>query len=804
MTTLWQDVRYGLRMVAKSPGFTVVVLLILAVGIGANTAVFSVVNAFLFKPLPYDHAEELVALYEKSPRQGFFCNSVSGPKYLAWRAGNQVFQEMGALSVRNGTLVGTGEASSAVICEVTPSCMKVFRFRTRLGRLFVEDEDQRGKDQVIILSHQFWQSRFGGREDILGQSVVLDDRHYVVVGVLAAGGLANWEGGDVAFTPLPAERLSYNPEAHYYQVFGRLKPGVTLALCRSQMESLTTQINQEETRFGDWMPDMVSFREDNLGNWPGLQTVLLLQGAVAAVLLLACFNAACLLLVRGIGRKRELAIRLAMGATRWQVIRRLLFESILLAIAGGLLGLLFSYWAVQGAKYWLGMQNIILWTDVQTNRAVLVFSIVLSTVAGFISGIVPAWQTTKLDLQSTLKPTAGSISGGHHRTLNAMAVAQITISFVLLVSAGLFMRNLLRLRGVPTGYDPRNLLVLETSVPWRHLDGASPDQFIESSLDHLRTLPGVRSVAAADTLVNYGAIYNFWVEGRKPDVSGPLNQTQLRRISPCYFNAMGLTLFRGRDFTSADRRGSEPVAIINETLAERFFPGEDPIGAHVQTGEGIENRYTVIGVSIAERLGGPAGRLEPMVYVPSLQGWPRLDSYPLAVAVRTERHSPELKKTIEQEIHALDPGVVVTVREMEPWMEVTLLSQKLSSFVFVVFALTALLLSTLGIYSVIAHLVSRRTGEFGIRMALGAQQGGIVRLVLGRGLRITLMGTSLGLVGSVLLTRVLEHFLIDFNPRDLITFGCVTLLSFVVAILACCVPARRAAKVDPMVALRCE
>jgi predicted permease len=804
MMILWQDIRYGLRTLAKSPGFTVVVVLILAIGIGANTAVFSVVNAFLFKPLPYDHPQELVTLYEKSAQQGFFQNSVSGPKYLAWRAENRVFQEMGALSVRNATLVGASEATSAVICEVTPSCMEVFRFRISLGRLLLDDEDQRGKDQVIVLSHQFWQSRFGGRQDILGQSVVLDDRHYTVVGVLAAGGLANWEGGDVAFTPLLAERLSYSPEAHYYQVFGRLKPDVTLGLCRSQMESLTTRINQGETQFGDWMPDIVSFREDNLGNWPGLQTVLLLQGAVVAVLLLACFNAACLLLVRGIGRKRELAIRLAMGATRCQVVQQLLFESTLLAVAAGLLGLLFSYWGIQGAKHWLGVQNITLWTDVQANRVVLVFSFVLSAVAGFISGLLPAWQTTKVDVQSTLKATAGNVSGGHHRTLNAMAVAQISLSFLLLVSAGLFIRNLTRLRGVPTGYNPRDLLVLETSLPWRHLHEASPDQFIESSLDRLKTLPGVRSVAAADTLVNYGAVHSFWVDGRKPDVSGPLNQTQLRRISPDYFIAMGLALLRGRDFTSADRRGSEPVAIINETLAERFFPGEDPVGLHVQTGEGIENRYTVVGVSRAERLTGPAGRLEPMVYVPSLQGWPRLDSYPVAFALRTERHSPELKKTIEREIRALDPGLAVTVREMGPWMEATLLSQRLSSFVFAAFASTALLLSSLGIYSVIAHLVSRRTGEFGIRMALGAQQGGIMWLVLGRGLRITLMGTSLGLAGSLLLTRVLGHFLIDFDPKDPITFGCVALLSFATAVLACCVPAHRAARIDPMAALKCE
>jgi predicted permease len=804
MNTLLQDIRYSLRALRKGPGLAVTIILILAIGIGANTAIFSVVYAFMIRPLPYDHPQELVTLYEKSAQQGISQFSVAGPKYLAWRAENRVFQEMGALSVRNRILAGTSEATAAVICEVTPSCMEVFRFRTRLGRLFAEDEDQRGKDQVIILSHQFWQSRFGGSEDILGQSITLDDRPYIVVGVLAAGGLANWEGGEVAFTPLSAERLSYGPGQHYYQVFGRLKPGISLAQCRSQMEALTERIDQAEPRFLDWMPSIVSFREDNLGSWPGWQTVLLLQGAVAAVLLLACFNAACLLLVRGIGRKRELTIRLAVGGTRWQVIRQLLFESMLLALAGGLLGLLLSFWGVQGARHWLAAQNIILWTDVQSDRNVLAFSIVLSVVTGLFSGVLPAWKTTKLDLQSTLKATSGTISGAHHRTLSTMAVAQITLSFLLLLSAGLFMRNLVRLRGVPTGYDPRNLLVLETSLPAKRLPGASPGQFVESALDRLKALPGARSVAVADVLVDYGAIYDFWVEGREPGTSGPLNQTQLRRVSTDYFRTMGLGLLRGRDFTQADRRGSEPVAIINETLAQRFFPGEDPIGAHVQTGKGIENRYTVVGVSRAERLAGPAGTLEPMVYVPIMQGWSGLDSYPLAFAVRTEGRSPEMEKAIKQEVRALDPDMAVRVRRLEAWMEGSLISQKLTSFVFATFAFTALLLSALGIYSVIAHLVSRRTSEFGVRMALGAPQGVILRSVLGRGLRLTAMGTSLGLVGSLMLTRILAHFLFGFDPKDPITFVCVTLLSFAVAFLACWLPARRAAKVDPMVALRCE
>lgn len=798
------DLRYALRQLAKSPGFSAAVVLTLALGIGANTAIFSVVSAFVLRPLPYDQPEQLVTLYEKSPSQGFSQFSVSGPKYLAWRAENQVFQEMGALSVRAGTLAGTGEPTSVTVCEVTPSCMSVFRFRTQLGRLFAGDESQRGKEQAVVLSHRFWLSQTGAREDILGQSIRLDGRQCVVVGVLAPGGLANWEGGDVVFTLLSDSRLSRAPGQHYYQVFGRLKPGISLGLCRSRMETLTAQLNQREPQFGDWAPDVVSFRNDNLSNWPGLQTVLLLQGAVAAVLLLACANTACLLLVRGTGRKREIAIRLALGGSRWQVIRQLLIESLLLSVAGGLLGVLFSHWGMQAAKHWLTAQNITLWTDVRTDGSVLVFSSLVSAATGFLSGILPAWQTTRTDLQSTLKSTAAAASRGRHRSLNTMAVVQVSLSFVLLLSAGLFTRNLLRLRDVSLGYDAHNLLTFDTGLPATRVPGSSPNQFIDSTLDRLRTVHGIRSVAVADTVAEYGAVYDFWVDGKRPDAAGPLNQTQLRRVSPDYFRAMGLSLLRGRAFTSSDRGGSGQLAIINDVLAQRFFPGQDPIGAQVHTGNGPENHYTIVGVSSAERLGGPAGQLAPMVYVPIQQNWSGPAYYPLVFVVRVDRFFLGWEKTIKQEIRSLNPGAIINVRRLETWMEATLISQKLTSFTFAAFALAALLLAALGIYTVVAHIVGQRTSEFGIRMALGAPRREIRRLVLRQGFAIILLGIALGMVGALLSTRILAHFLPGFDPKDPMTLACVSALSFAAALSACWLPARRATRVNPIEALRAD
>lgn len=798
------DLRHALRQLARSPTFTVAVVLTLALGIGANTAIFSVVNAFLLRPLPYDRSEELVTVYEKSPARGFFQNSVSGPKYLAWRAENQVFEEMGALSVRGGTLTDGGETRPVVVCEVTPSCMGVFRFPTQFGRLFASDEGQRGKNQVVVLSHKFWLSQTGGREDIVGQNIRLDGRPCLVVGVLAPGGLSNWEGGEVVFTPLSATRLSQGPELHYYQVFGRLKPGVSLDLCRSQMDALTVQLNRKEPRFGDWAPDIVSFREDNLSNWPGLQTVLLLQAAVGALLLLACANTACLLLVRGNRQRREIAIRLALGASRYQIVRQLLIESTLLSIAGGLLGLLLTQWGIQGAKHWLGTQGITFWTEVRPDNAVLLFAILLSITTGLVSGLLPAWQSTKRDVHSTLKTTGGTASGGRNRSLNAMAIAQVSLSFVLLLSAGLFTRNLLRLRSVSVGYNPHNLLAVDTGLPSKGQPTASPAQFIDAALERLRTIPGVSSVAVTDTLASYGATYSFWIAGKEPDALGPLNQTQLRRVSPDYFGANHLALLRGRGFTPADRDGSEPVAIINETLAQRFFAGADPIGAHVQTGSGPENRYTIVGVSRAERLGGPAGDLAPMVYVPIQQNWTGWAYYPLSFIVRIERLTVGQEKTIKRELTSLNPGATVDVRNLENWMDSTLMSQKLTSFAFTSFAFAALLLTGLGIYSVVSHVVSRRTNEFGIRTALGAPRHEILRLVLAQGLRITIAGTSVGLVGSLLLTHVLAHFLPGFDPKDSSTIAAVFILSVSVAIVACWLPARRATRVNPIEALRAE
>ena len=651
---LLRDLRHALRVLRQSPGFAFTAIAILALGIGANTAIFSAVHAFMIRPLPYDHAEELVSFYENSLKLGIERFSVAGPKYLEWRKQNAVCQEMGALSACTENLTGGGtEPIPVQTCQVTPSCLRVWRFRPALGRLFAEEEDQPGKNQLVILSHRLWQARFGGRMDVIGQTVRLDGKPHTIVGVLADGGLANWDASEIALVPLAAEKVQDGPGVHYYQVIGRLKPGVTLAQCRTEMIGLTARINKQEPRFGDWGVVVISLREDELGEWPGWQTILLLQGAVLAVLLIACANTANLLLARAAARKKEMAIRLAMGGGRGRLIRQLLVESLLLSVLGGAAGVALAACGLEAANRWLATQDITLWTAVRLDPAVLAFSVGLSILTGVIFGLVPAWQTSRVDVQTALKGTSRNATGGiaHRRTLDGLTVAEIGLALMLLIGAGLFLRNLARLRAVNPGFDPAHVLALSVSLPESRYSGDEQrDQFVTSVLESLQTLPGVRGAAVSDLLpLRGGSSWDFWVDGRKPNAPNTWGGAQLRRISANYFRTLGGTLMRGRTFTAADRRGSESVAIINESLARRFFPGEDPIGAHVGTGDGISSPHTVVGVVKDERVFGVASQPEPVVYVPTAQGWFKgaRTSYSLDIAIRTEGDPLAMARSIQ-------------------------------------------------------------------------------------------------------------------------------------------------------------
>jgi putative ABC transport system permease protein len=806
-----RDLRFALRMLRKSPGFTFTAVAILALGIGANTAIFSAVHAFMLRPLPYDHPEELVVLYENSHEKHIDLFATAGPKYLEWRRQNTVFQEMGALSVCTENLTGGTEPMPVVTCQVTPSCLRVWRFRPMLGRLFADDEDQPGRDQLVILSHRLWLARFGGRDDIVGRTVRLDGKPHTVVGVMADGGLANWDGSEIALIPLAAEKVRDGPGVHFYQAFGRLKPGVTLEQCRAEMTLLTGRINKAEPRFGDWGVVVRSLREDELGEWPGWQTILLLQGAVLAVLLVACANTANLLLARAAERAKEIAIRLALGGSRGRVIRQLLIESLLLALLGGAGGVVLAAAGLAAGNRWLEAQGITLWTAVQLDGPVLAFSIGLSVLTGVVFGLVPAWQTTRTDVQTALKSTSRNATGGiaHRRTLDALAVAEIAIALVLLVGGGLFLRNLVELRGVNPGFNPANVLALNVSLTEaRYPSDEQRNQFVASALERLQAMPGIRSAAAADFLpLRGGSGWDLWVEGHKQDSPNTGGGAELRRISTDYFRTLGVTLLRGRAFTAADRGSSESVAIINESLARRFFPGEEPIGAHVGTGDCLANPHTIVGVVKDERVFGVTGQPEPVIYVPTAQGWFKgsRTSYNLDFAVRTEGAPLAMARSIQSVLRGLDPEMAfASVQPLDQMLGGSLRLQRLSSFMLGSFSLAALLLAALGIYGVMANSVSQRRNELGIRVALGAQRRDILRLVIGRGLRLTALGLAAGLAGAFALTRFLKSLLYGVSSTDPWVFAGVTLFLAAVALLACWLPARRATQVDPMAALRAE
>lgn len=811
MGMVFQDIRYALRMLGKNLGFTATAILILAVGIGANTAIFGVVNAFILRPLPYDRAEELVSIYENEPNQHIDRFGAAGPKYLDWRKQNTVFQEMGAVTVSTQGLTGSGEPVPVVTCQVTPSYLRTFRLRPCLGRLFEEDEDQAGRNQLLILTHSLWTQRFGARQDVIGLTVHLDGRPHTIVGVLAAGGMFSLDGAPIAFVPLPAEKVADGPGVHYYQVIARLKPGVSVEQSQAAMTVLANALRTSKPEYGTWGIKLLSLRKDLLGDWPDWRTIILLQGAVVAVLLIACANTANLLLSRAASRGKEIAIRLAVGGSRWRVVRQLLCESLLLACLGGVLGLVLAATGVELAARWLQSQDIRLWTDVTLDETVLAFCLGLSLLTGVVFGLVPALRTTRTDVHVTLKSTSKNTTGeiSHRRTLDALAVAEIGLALVLLVSAGLFVRNLVGLRGTDPGFDPASVLTMQVFLTQSAYPGdARRDQFVESALDHLQSTPGVLAAAVSDVLPMAGASsWDFWVDDRPRGTPNSWGGAQLRRVSPDYFRAMGVPLLRGRPFGPGDRSGAPSVAIVNEALVRRFFPGEDPINRRVGTGDGIASPHVIVGVVKDERVFGLAAQPEPVVYVPTAQGWFKGagTSYGLSIAVRADADPLSLAKTIQRQIRTIDPEMTfANVRPMVQLVDGSLLSQRLGSLLLGSFSLVALVLAALGIYGVMANAVSRRTNEIGIRVALGAEVGDVLRMVIGRGMVLTALGVTIGLAGVFASTRLLGSFLHGISPTDPLTLSALTAFLVAIALLACYIPARRATKIDPMTALRCE
>jgi putative ABC transport system permease protein len=802
METLLQDIRYGVRMLIKNPGFSVVAVIALALGIGANAAIFSVVNAVLLRPLPYDDPDRLMVIREtKLPQFPEF--SVAPGNFLDWQKQNTVFERLVAMNSPGFNLIGAGEPELLQGMRVTDGFFAMLGARPQIGRDFTPEEDQPGHNNVVILSYGLWQRRFGGDPGILDQAITLSGQSYTVVGVMPQafrfGGRAIELWTPMAFTPQQAQQHG----GHYLQAMGRLKPGVSLEQARSEMSAiagrLAEQYPDEDTGWDVKVVPALEFavRSIKLALW-------VLLGAVAFVLLIACANVANLLLARAASRQKEIAIRTALGAGRWRVVRQLLTESVLLALAGGAVGLLLAVWGMD-LLLSLAPGNLPRMKDVSLDGPVLIFTAGVTLLTGLVFGLVPALQASKPNLNETLKDAGrGSTEGGRRQVIRSvMVVTEVAVALVLLVGAGLMIKSFMRLQKVDPGFNPDNALTAVMSLPQKkYKDSDQGAAFYKQLVEKVSALPGVEAAGASCALpFDSDFVLGFDIQGRPPYSPGDEPNTNYYSVTPDYFKAMGIPLLRGRLFTEHDTKGANRVAVINETMVKRFFPDEDPIGKRIHVTNGPVVYREIVGVVGDVKQYGLDQEATAQTYEPFAQ-------QPFSFAtlvVRTAGDPSSLSSAIRSEVLSIDKEQpVASTKPLSQLVSESISQQRFSMLLLGVFAAVALMLAVVGIYGVMSYSVTQRTHEIGIRMALGASQRDVIRLIVGHGMLLTLIGVAIGLAASFVLTRVMSALLFGVSVTDLTTFAIFSAALTAVALAACAVPARRALKVDPMVALRYE
>ncbi|HEY6271767.1 MAG TPA: ABC transporter permease [Terriglobales bacterium] len=815
MGTLLSDVRYGLRMLAKNPGFTAVAALTLALGIGANTAIFSVVNAVLLQPLPYDQPDRLVSVVSTMLPSNRDANA-SYPDFLDWRARNHVFEGLAAFDTRGFTLTGTGTALRLNGAVVSADLFRLLGVNPALGRWFLPEEDKPGADQgtdAVILSQALWKRQFGSDAQVIGRTVQLDGKPFVIAGVMP---------GSFQFPPppqtdspelwttiavdaeAPGGGITTERGAHYLDVMARLKPGITVTQAEAEMRTIAGDLNKQfpenHPRGAKVLPELSELAQNVR---PAL---LILLGAVGCVLLIACANVANLLLARGTARQREIAIRSALGASRGRVMRQVLTECVVLSCLGGALGLLLAIWGIDLLVRVIpeGVPRL---SEIGLDARLLVFAVVVSLLTGLLFGLVPAVQGSKTDLTEALKEGARGASEGvqRSRVRSTLVVGEVAIAMVLLVGAGLLMKSFVRLERVDPGFKADHVLTFGLQPPSTY-DIGRRQQFFRQVVARIHSSPGVRSASAVTPLPLGGdeADCGFQIEGSPvPEASAP--NTHYTAAEPDYFRTMGIPFLQGRDFTPRDDLETTPVIIINQTLAELFFPGQNPIGQRIKPG--IGNGYNeppmreivgVVGDVKPVRLNGPRSA---QVYVPMAQS----PSGSVVIVARTATDPATIASAARDEVKALDKDVpVFAVKALDEYVGDSVSESRFTSRLLGSFAGLALILAAVGIYGVISYSVTQRTHEIGVRIALGAGLGDVLKLVVGQGVRLALAGIGIGAVAALGMTRLLRTMLFGVQPSDPLTFALVSSILCAAALLATYVPARRATKVDPMVALRYE
>ena len=809
---MFQDLRYGFRMLLKNPGFSAVIVLTLALGIGANASLFSVVNGVLLNPLPYPQPDQLITLHQSKPN--FATGAIPYPNFLDWKKENQTFSAMALSRGSSFSLLGAGEPERVGGRRVTAEFFSVLGVQPALGRNFAPGEDERGAGPVVLISAELWQRKFNSSPDAIGKSLTLDDKSYAIIGVLPAG-FNLYQGTDV-YVPMgqwnnPA--LQNRSAALGLHGIGRLKSGVTQAQAQADLDGVMRRLAEAypDANRGNGAA-LVPLKQRLVGD---VGTILwMLLGAVGFVLLIACVNVSNLLLARSTGRTREFAIRAALGAGQWRLLRQMLTESLLLALLGGGLGLALAAWGTKAALAALpaGLPRA---EEIGLDSRVLTFTLAISLLTGMLAGLAPALKTSQWRLSETLKEGGRGASGARHRAQGMLVAVEMAMALVLLIGAGLMIRTLGALWNIDPGFQPDNVLTFGLSFP-PSTRAASPEAAranLRDVSEKLNAIPGVRAVSfstGAAPLQGEDDLY-FWRDDRpKPTSTSEMQMSVVYRVEPGYQTAMNIPLKQGRFFTNQDEQGAPSVAVIDEAFARKHFPGEDPIGKRINLGNDNDPFQIVGVVGHVKQWSLEADdrqSLQSQLYLPFRQ----VEGNPsgVGVVIRADGITGKTGSAIFDSIrHVIQnqnsQNIISSPQTMNEVIADSLSRQRFSMILLNAFAAVALLLATIGLYGVISYLVGQRTHELGIRLALGAQRKDVLRLVLGHGMKMVFAGIGLGLIAAAGLTRLLAEMLYGVGATDPLTFTIIALLLTVVALLACYIPARRATRVDPLVALRHE
>ena len=812
MRTLLEDIQFSYRMLIKKPAFTLIAIITIALGIGANSAIFSVVNAVLLDPLPFPDPDQLVMIWGRLPGHEIHKLNASPPEFVDYRDRNQAFSAVAVYASLGRKLTGAGEPERHTVTFVTADLFPLLEVQPLRGRAFFAEEDQPGQNQVVILSYGLWQRRFAGDERVIGQTVLLDGRNQTVVGVMPESFQFPDAETDI-WKPMAFEADDLSEDSrgsHYLNLIARLKPGVTREQAQADVSLVAAQMQQEHPGSYDdtsgWGASVVSLRDEIVGDTRLILIVLLCT--VGFVLLIACANVANLLLARAATRRREIAIRTALGASRWRIVRQLLTESIALSMCGGALGILLALWG-KDLLAPLTPASLPQASEIHLDARVIAFTFAISLLTGIIFGIIPALGASSINLTEALKEAGGKTteSKSRHRLRGLLVAGEVAMALVLLVGAGLMIKSLYRLQQVDLGFDPANVLTMRLSLPQsKYPEPARQRAFFDQLIKRVESIPNVKTVGLVNflPLSGSGNQRNISVEG-KPE--NPIN-AEFRISNAEYFRAMGIQLREGRFLNESDREDSTYVVVVNETFTKVFLPDEAPLGKRIKMGgPGSPFRWLeIVGVINDIKHRGVDLEPRPEMYISYLQ--PPLKDWNLQsvfLSVRTENEPQRLLPFVREAVKNIDNDQpIYSVSTMEHLVSRSIAPRRLNMLLMGVFSALALLLASIGIYGVMSYAVTERTHEIGIRMALGARTGDVLAMVIKQGMRLTLIGVGVGLIAAFAFTRLMQNLLFKVSATDLLTYTAITVLLTGVALLACYIPARRATKVDPMLALRYE